>query len=421
MRVLLIHQMFASGDTTGGTRHWEFGRHLHRRGDEMTVIASQVDYLTGTRRTKAGRKLFVDTDEEGVHVTWANALPRCSSSTVWRLVMFCFFALLSIAGALRAPKPDVVMGTTPPIFQAVSASIVARLRRRPFLLEVRDLWPAFLIDMGVLRSPILIRAARALERYLYRRADHLLVNSPAYRDYLLDNGVPVEKVTLVPNGVDSHMFDPERRGAGFREAHGFDGRFLAVYAGAHGKANALDVLVEAAERLREVEDIQIVFVGDGPERPRLLSTCADRGLANVTFVEPVSKREMPEVLAAADACIATLMDIPMFATTYPNKVFDYMAAGRPTVLAIDGVIRGVIERAGAGIFVPPADSEALARAIVRLRDDSGLRREMGDRARHYVAEHFDRSRQAEDFRRLLHGLAFERAPVPDHSPEVVGS
>jgi glycosyltransferase involved in cell wall biosynthesis len=405
MNLLLIHQAFVSGGEAGGTRHYEFGQYLAAHGDRLTVVTSTVNYLTGRPYPAARGKLLHRERVDGLEVLRAYAPAVHHRSFPWRIVAFLTFAATSVWAGLRAGPVDLVMGTSPPIFQALSAWVVARLRRRPFLLEVRDLWPEFAIDMGVLRSRALIALARGLERFLYRRADHLLVNSPAYRDYLMEKGVPEAKISLVANGVDAAMFDPEASGAALRGRFGVADKFLVVYAGALGMANDLGTALRAADLLRDRDRIHFLFVGDGKERANLEQEARRLALPNVTFAEPVPKDQMREVLAAADAGLAILMNIAMFRTTFPNKVFDYMAAGRPTVLAIDGVIRRVIEEAEGGLFVPPGDPGALAAAVERLAGDEALADRMGRSARRYVVAHFDRKALADAFHQLTRRLA----------------
>jgi lipopolysaccharide/colanic/teichoic acid biosynthesis glycosyltransferase len=407
MRVVLIHQAFVAPHEAGGTRHYELAKRAVEGGIQFTIVASDISYLTGQRaiasETEISEQLF-----DGVRVLRAYTYPSLHRSFAWRVVSFLSFMLTSIRAAWRAGRVDLVMGTSPPIFQAVSAWLVAFVRRRPLLLEVRDLWPEFAIDLGVLRNRTLIKLSRWLERFLYARAAHLLVNSPAYRDYLIGKGVPPDKVTLIANGVDVQMFDPDARGERVRAALGLKDKFVVTYAGALGLANDIETILRAAARLGPHKMIHFLLVGDGKERARLESRARELNVANVTFAGARPKSEMAELLAASDACVATLRDIPMFRTTYPNKVFDYMAAGRPTVLAIDGVIREVVEAARAGVFVPPGDDAALAEAVLSLSADRQQTAEMGRRARAYVVEHFDRRQQANEFVALLRHLDASR-------------
>ena len=392
MHILLIHQAFASSQEAGGTRHYELARHLVQSGHRFTAIASTISYLTGRRHS--GEGWLTRQEEDGITIYRAYTYPALHRSFVHRAVSFLSFMASSPLAGIRVKGVDVVWGTSPPIFQGISAWLLARLKRVPFVFEVRDLWPAFAVGMGVLRHPVLIWLAEWLERFLYHHADHLVVNSPAYVDHLQSKGVPVGRVTLVPNSVETSMFDPAADGAAVRREYGLDGRFVVLYAGAHGPANDLGIVLQAADRLRDRSDIVFVLVGDGKEKQNLMRQAEEMALPNVQFIAAQPKSRMPELLAAADVGLAILKDIPMFTTTYPNKVFDYMAAGRPTVLAIDGVIREVIRAAEGGVFVPPGDTGALAEAVSDLADDRGRCRRLGRSARAYVEAHFERQDQA---------------------------
>jgi len=406
MHVLLIHQVFAAPNQFGGTRHYELVQRLLREGHHFTVIASNISYDRNELIVDR-RGLIVEQNLGGIRVLRAYTYPSLHRGFAWRVIAFLSFMCTSLWAALRVGPVDLVMGTSPPIFQAVSAWLVAVIRRRPFLLEIRDLWPEFAIDIGVLKNPILISLSRWLERFLYARATHLLVNSPAYRTYLIGKGVPAPKISLIPNGVDSDLFDPEAKGEGLRREWGLDRQFVVTYAGVLGLANDIPTILGAADRLRNQTQIRFLLVGDGAERANLESLARDLQLSNVTFTGSRPKSEIPEVLAASDACIATLKNIPMFRTTYPNKVFDYMAAGRPTILAIDGVIREVVEAAKGGVFVPPGDDAALADAVYSLSQDRQRAEAMGRAARAYVAEHFNRHQHAIQFLELVQRLAGE--------------
>jgi glycosyltransferase involved in cell wall biosynthesis len=272
-------------------------------------------------------------------------------------------------------------------------------------MEVRDLWPEFAVQVGVLRNRILIWLSRRLERFLYRRADQLVVNSPGFVPYLKQAGADIHSIAIVPNGVDTGGFIMEPNGGELRTQHGLEGKFIALYAGAHGMANDLWQVLEAAESVREDTRIAFVLIGDGAEKQALLAGAQAKGLTNIHFLAPVPKERIPEVMAEADCGIAVLKALAMFTITYPNKVFDYMAAGVPVVLAIDGVMREVIEEADAGIYVEPGDAAALGQAVRRLADDPARAKVMGSNGRRQVKVQFDRPKLAAEMEALLRSVS----------------
>ena len=403
MRILLINQSFVSPNEPGHTRHFEMAQYLRERGHELVIVASDVNYQTGQRIVER-KGLYSEQVIDGVRVLRAYIFPSLHRSYFWRIISFFSFMFSSVWIAMLVRDVDLVMGTTPPIFQAVSAWFVSLVKRKPFLLEVRDLWPEFAVNMGVLKSPIIIGLARWLENFLYARGTHILVNSPAYKRYIVDKGVPEKKVTFIPYGTDVEMFHPNVDGQPIRRKLGLEDKFAVVYAGALGQANDIYTLLRAAERLRDEPNIRFVLFGDGKERVRLEEQALDRKLDNVIFAGVHPKKQMPFVLASSDICLAILQDITMFRTTYPNKVFDYMAAGRATVLVIDGVIREVIESSNGGVFVQPGDDEQLAKTILELSKDRARVRQIGINARAYLEKHLDRRDRLEETLRFLQSL-----------------
>ena len=399
MHILLIHQAFAALDEAGGTRHAELARCLVERGHTVTIIASPISYLTGAAGSSRNRWSEKQIPSPGITIIRSYTYPALHKSFIHRVFSFFSFMFSSFWVGLGVCNVDVVWGTSPPIFQGVTAWLLARLKGIPFLFEVRDLWPAFAIAVGVLRNPLLKRMSLWLESFLYRHADRVMVNSPGFIDHVKSRGA--KWIELVPNGADPSMFDPETDGSAFRTRHDLDGAFVAVYAGAHGMSNDLGVILDAADRLRSRTDIQFLFVGDGKEKSALQKRAAELGLQNVVFVPAVPKNEMNEVLAASDCCIAILKPLELYKTTYPNKVFDYMAAGKPVVLAIDGVIRKVVEDSQAGVFVQPGNSSEMAEAIQNLADHPEQTREMGISGRRAVEQDYNRSRLAVKLALLL--------------------
>lgn len=395
MHILLIHQAFAAINEPGGTRHHEMALYFASRGHQVTIVASPVSYLTG----RISRDGAAESGSEGVRIIRPPVYQALHRSFFHRVINFLSFMVSSFWAGLRVKQVGLVWGTSPPIFQGLTAWALARLKRTPFLFEVRDLWPAFAVAVGVLENKALIRASEWLEGFLYRGADLLVVNSPGFIPHVeARTRVPVR---LVPNGADVTMFDPDNTGERFRRQHQLEGKFVVLYAGAHGMSNDLGIVLEAAAHLRDLPDLVFVFLGDGKEKPHLEEQAETLGLENVHFLPPVPKDEMSEAVAAADACIAILKPIEMYKTVYPNKVFDYMAAGRAVLLAIDGVIREVVETAQAGVFVPPGNPQALAQAVQSLYQDRQNARVLGENGRRYVAAHFDRTALAEQLLEII--------------------
>ena len=391
MHILIIHQAFASINEPGGTRHHEFARLLTARGYQVTVIASPISYITGTplRLPPFSEKMGGEQEGGGVTILRAAVYGAHHKSFMHRVIAFISFMLSSFWIGLGVKNVDIVWGTSPPIFQGVTAWALARIKGAKFLFEVRDLWPQFAIAVGVLKNPILIFIAEWLERFLYRRADQVMVNSPGFLAPVTSVGA--KRVKLIPNGADPFMFDPNDDGAMFRQSNKLNDKFVALYAGAHGMSNDLNVILESANLLADAKNIHIVFLGDGKEKSALLAQAKEMNLTNVTFLPSVPKTEMASALAGADACIAILKPLEEYKTTYPNKVFDYMAAGRPVVLAIDGVIREVVEAAGCGIFTTPGNAEEIAEAIRKLAANSDESHTMGLKGRKYLEENFSRA------------------------------
>ena len=405
--VLLIHQAFVTPEDGGGTRHYELLTHAAESGHRGTVVTADVGYLSRrdqTTQTTNRRSSLVIHRVRGARTTGTDFLSQLRN--------LIGFAVVAVPRALFVEEIDLVMGTSPSIFQALSAWLVSAIRRKPFLLEIRDLWPEFIIGMGKLKNPVAIAVAKGVERFLYARADHVLVNSPAYVDYLVTKGVDRDRISLIPNGVETELFAPSANRAAaaraFRDRFGVADKYVVTYTGAISPANDLGVLLDAAERLRDLPNVHFLIVGDGKSRQQLEDDARRRQLNNVTFTGTQPKAAIPDVLAAADLCVAVLQNIPEFRLTYPNKVFDYLASGKPVALAIDGVIRQVVEDAGAGVFVPPGDPAAMASAIRAFAADPARARSMGERGRAYVVREFDRRAHGTAFADLVSVVADRR-------------
>jgi glycosyltransferase involved in cell wall biosynthesis len=299
---------------------------------------------------------------------------------------------------VRMPKPDVIYATSPPLTMALPAMAAARRHRAPLVFEVRDLWPEAPIQMGALRNPAAQRAARWLERLVYRSAAEVIALSPGMRDGIVGAGVDPGRVTLVPNASDLELFSPDVDGAPARERLGLGDRFVCSYFGTMGEANDLTPVIEAAALMRDRGDDGVAFVlhGQGKRRPELEELARRRGADNVVFSDPIpDKRSVAELAAASGACMTIYKDVPILATCSPNKLFDTFAAGRAAIVNTEGWLRSLVEDNDAGVFVRPNDPADLAARVAALRDNPELVERYGRNARGLAEREFDRDRLAE--------------------------
>jgi len=405
MNIWIFNHYAHGPDLPGGTRHFDLSRELVRRGHKVTIFATSFHhYLHREVRLDPGERWKIE-DVDGVRFVWVRTTPyqRNDWRRVRNMLVFMFRARrLGRKLAKLAPEmgqPDLVIGSSPHLLTPVAALWVARHFRVPFVMEVRDLWPQTIIDMGKLgeRNPM-IKALQALERFLYRRAERIITLLPSAHEYITACGIPREKIVWIPNGVDLSRFENLEPGSSRGEG------FTVMYLGAHGQANALDVLIHAAKAIRDrgLSEIRFVLVGDGPEKPRLIELSRELGLRNVEFREPVPKTEVPKVLQEADALLFNLEKAVVFKYGIsPNKLFDYMIAGKPVNSSVQAPNNPVVE-SHYGLIVPPRDPEALAGAVIKLYKMVPEERvAMGRRGREYVEEHHNIRKLADKLEQVL--------------------
>ena len=403
-RVLYVSQYFVGADQPGGVRHWHHCQALVRAGHEVTVITSYVQHKERTVPARYEGKRMVRDEEDGLVVWRTYSTPGYGRDLRSRLSSYTSFALWGGIAALRAGRHDVVVASSPPLPAAAVAAAVARGRRSRFILEVRDLWPDSAVAMGLVTSPRIIGVARRMEHFCYRSAARIVALTEGIRDGIVAQGVSPSKITLVTNGIDLVADDPARRN-GHPHLPVPDGAFIAMYVGAHGTYSSLGTVLDAAERLRGRADVRFVLVGGGDRKPALVEDARRRNLDNVTFVDPVPKRDVPAWLSRADVCLLPYQDRELFAGALPNKTFDYMGAARPILAAVrPGEVSRLVETAACGVTVPPEDGAAMARAIEGMAADRDGARRMGESGATYVRAHYDRVALADRFVKVVESV-----------------
>ncbi len=401
MRTVIVSHYFPPEIGAPQARLSDLARYWAEAGDEVTVLTGMPNHPTGVVPPEYRRRVRVDERVDGYRVvrTWLYATPN--ERVVRKTLGHLSFMVSSVAlGARRAGRADVVVVSSPTFFSILSGWALARARRARLIVEVRDLWPAIFVELGVLRNRVVIRLLTRLEMAAYHAADEVVVVSEGFRDDLLRRGIDAGKVEVVRNGVDVEAFVPLVPDAAVRARLGAgDGETLVLYVGAHGISHGLEAVAEAAARLTDVP-VRFAFVGEGAAKRNLEVRVAELGLDNVRLLPGVPHVEVPSLLAAADICLVPLRDVPLFGSFIPSKIFEYLASGKAVVGSVRGEPAAILRAAGA-VVVDPEDPDALAGAIRALAADPERRAAMGCQARSYVTEHFDRRRLAERYRAIL--------------------
>lgn len=386
-RLLALNHFANPHDAPGGTRLLELTERLP--GWRTTIVAANRNLFTQGRQPPP---------TDVFRTVWT---PPYGGNDATRVLNWLVFAIGAFLVGLRLPRPDVVYASSPHLLTGLSGWGLARIRRVPFVLEIRDLWPQILVDMGRIRAGSLVhRLVRGLELFLYRRADAIVVLAHGVAQAIAEDGIPLERIHFIPNAADPGDFEPTAPREELRRRYGFDGVTI-IYAGAHGPANGLDfVLDAAADVARDLPEVRFVLVGDGLSKPALMARAARKRLDNVIFLEPVPKQEIPDLLAATDAGLHVLADLPLFLYgVSPNKLFDYMAAGLPVLTNTAGEVGEIVKGNDAGIVVEPAQLASGVRQLVAAGPRQ--RRRWGENGRRYTALERSRSLMARRLGELL--------------------
>jgi glycosyltransferase involved in cell wall biosynthesis len=410
MKILYLSQYFPPEMGAPAGRAAELSRLWAEDGHEVTVLTGFPNHPTGivpSRYRRKLRQLVMHENHYGVNVVRTWLLPFPNRKAYERMLNYTSFCISAAATGMFLHRPELVIASSPQLLVGLSGWWLARCNGVPFVFEVRDLWPESLAAVGVSghNSP-LHRLLAKIAGFLYRSCDRIVVVTPAFKEYLVEHWrVPAEKISVVENGVETSLFSRLTPNAALRRAIGAEEKFVVSYIGTMGNAHGLETLLEAAALLRErAPEVLFLLVGEGAEKARIVSLAHSRGLTNVRFVGQQPREKIPAYITASDVCLVLLKKSELFKTVLPTKMLEFMSCARPVILGVDGHARNVMERANAGIFVPPEDSAELADAILRLAADPALRESLGRNGRQYVLQHFSRQQTAEVYLDVLQDL-----------------
>ena len=409
MRVLYFYQYFNTPRGSYGGRMYEFARRWVNAGHEVTVVSSVYDKSDLRPKSFLSRHRIDGIDVRIINLTLSNR-----HGFLHRVMTFAAYAAVACWYALVLPA-DVAVSSSGPLTVGLPGLVARYLRGRPLVFEVRDLWPEGAIQLGILRNPWLIALARAFEKMCYRASTRVVALSPGMASWIQERHKGL-RISVIPNASDNQLFESGREAV--RLPRWAAGKRLVIYAGALGIVDDVGQIVEMAPLLEEREDVQIVIIGDGRQRPQLEARAAELGLRNLTFLGLLPRTSVMGWLAHAACALFVCRNTRFIDTASPNKLFDAFAAGLPVVQVSQGWIKELFEREQCGLTVPQDDPASLARAILRVLDEPGLNRLFRENSKRLARQVFDRDLLAGEMLDLL--LTASRRPRVWPSPAMAG-
>lgn len=392
MRILILTTVFPPEVRSAAQIMFELAETFKDRGHHVTVLTSIPAREEGEKRTFF-ENFFYKRNVSGINVIGVSTLPihKTNAPAVIRGIGQLLNGAAYFVAGLFLKNLDVSIAYSPPLTLGLAGIFLKYIKGVPHVFNVQDLVPQYAIDLGILKNKQLIGMIKVIEHFIYRHVQVLTVHSQGNKDYLIEEGVASEKIQIIPNWVDPSLIKPDEKENDFRKTNGLEGKFIVLFAGVLGFAQDLDTVVESGSYLKEYENIVLLIVGEGVEEERLKKRVDELRLNNVTFHDFVSKEAYPEVVAAADACLAPLQK-KLKCPVIPSKILGYMSGGRPVItsLPLDGDAPHVIKSADCGICVEPGEPEQLAAAIIELYNDRPRCESYGKNGRQYILKNHDR-------------------------------
>jgi len=403
MRIMFFTHYFPPEGNAPANRVYELCKRWVKNGDEVHVITGVPNVPLGVVYD-GYRNRFVQTEViDGIKTTRVWTFIAANKGTTRRILNYLSYMFSSSLAGLLTRKPDIIIATSPQFFCGWAGVFTSRLRRVPFILEVRDLWPDSIAAVGAMRNGSLLRFLKWLEGKMYAAAHEIVTVGEGYEEELIRKDVQAAKISIIPNGVDREVFYPRYAEEKIRAECGLKNEFVCSYVGTIGMASGLDVVLKAAKLLkdRQRRDIKFLLVGAGAVADELEQQAQGQHLDNVVFLGRRDRRFIPGLLSISDACLVHLKKARIFETVLPSKIFEAAAMAKPIILGVEGHAVDLVQKANAGICIEPENAEQLFTAVVKLAEDPELCRSLGRSGHEYIVKHYDRDSIARDYHSVI--------------------
>ena len=395
MHILFLTDNFPPEGNAPATRTYEHAKEWVKLGHKVTIITGAPNFPEGKVFDGFKNNWYSKSHIDGIEVRRVKTYITANEGFAKRILDFMSFMVTSFIAGLFVKKPDVVVGTSPQFFTAVSAWALSAVRFKPFIFELRDIWPASITAVGAMGGSLPIRVLEKIEMFLYHRADKIISVTHSFKEELIERGVKGEKIDVVLNGVDLTQYEPAKeKDKDFAEKYDLADKFVVGYVGTHGLAHALDKIVEAAEYLKDIKDLRILFAGGGAAKAEVEALVAMKKLENIVFIPRQPKDMMPKLWSLCDISLISLKDTELFKTVIPSKIFESMGMGLPMVMTSPtGEATDILLNSSSGVIVKPESPNDVAEAIRRLYSDISKLEELS-RNSHLASRLYDRKELA---------------------------
>lgn len=390
MRILFLSHYFPPEVNAPATRTYEHCRQWVRDGHQVTVVTCAPSHPQGRVYEGYRNRFYQEEARDGIRVVRIWTFVTANEGFLKRTLNYISYMCSACIVSLFLPKADIVLSTSPQFFNGLAGYFVSKLRRIPWVLEIRDLWPESIVAVGAIKSSIIISLLEWIERFAYRKADRIVPVTDSFKTYMLGKGIEAGKIAVVKNGVDLAQYAPCDGASALADELGVKGKFVVAYFGTHGMAHHLETILHAAHRLSGSNNIVFLMVGDGAERQALVRMRDEMALTNVMMLEQQPKSRMRELWALSSVSLVLLKKSDLFKTVIPSKIFESLAMAKPIILGVEGESADLLRAAKAGICIEPEQADDLVVRVVELSQNPEWCQQMGRNGRRYVMGHFDR-------------------------------
>ena len=403
MRIYLICHYYPPEIGAPQARLSEMAKEWLKQGHDVTVLTGIPNHPTGIIPTEYQGKIFMKETVDGIQI-WRHWLYATPNEGFFKktLAHISFMTTIVLFSLFRGKRPDVLIVSSPNFFSVISTYIISRIRRVPYVFEVRDLWPGIFIELGVLKSRYLIRLLEMIELFLYRRAACVVPVTNGFAEDMVRRGIPANKIEVITNGVDLDAYQPGSGDANLRSKIGLsEDKFVILYMGAHGISHGLLKVLDAAESLQEEKDVHFLLVGEGAVKSNLIKLAEKKQLQNVIFLPGQPREQVSDFYHLADVCLVPLGDVPGLSTFIPSKMFEIMGCGKPIIAPLRGESADILTKSGASLVIQPENPVELVNSVKVLKNDPEKCRRMGQTGRAFVEKNYDRKILARKYLALL--------------------